>query len=179
MHRSTLASALLMLLSAAGCATTEPVAPANVPAAIETRPNESLALVAPAQGVQIYECRASTARPGEYEWAFVAPDADLFDLAGNRIGKHYAGPHWELNDGSKVVASVKARADAPQAEAIPWLLLAARSVGPEGKLSKVSSIQRTNTVGGMAPKTGCSAAAAGQTARVHYTAHYYFFRQGS
>ena len=177
MYRRTSALALLLLAST-GCATTEPAAPPSVPAAIGAGPDESLALIAPAQGVQIYQCRASTTRPGAYEWAFVAPDADLFDLQGRKIGRHYAGPHWELNDGSKVLASVKARADAPQAQAIPWLLLAARSVGPEGALSQVSSIQRTDTVGGLAPEGGCSQATAGQSTRVHYTANYYFFRNG-
>jgi hypothetical protein len=73
---------------------------------------------------------------------------------------------------------VKARADAPQSGAIAWLLLSARSVGPEGSLSKVSSIQRTNTVGGLAPRNGCSQASVGKPARVHYTADYYFFSNG-
>jgi hypothetical protein len=178
MYQRTSAVALLLLLNA-GCATMESMPyPVSVPAVIEAGPNESLALITPAQGVQIYECRASKNRPGAYEWAFVAPDADLFDHKGNKIGWHYAGPHWELADGSKIVASVKARADAPQADAIPWLLLSARSVGPDGSLSKVSSIQRTNTVGGLAPQNGCSRATAGKPARVHYTAHYYFFRNG-
>jgi hypothetical protein len=169
----------LMLLLGAGCATTGQNPPVgSVPAALDPGPDASLALIAPAQGVQIYECRASKTRPGTYEWAFVAPDADLFDQKGNRIGRHYAGPHWELADGSKIVASVKARADAPQADAIPWLLLAARNVGPEGSLSKVTSIQRADTVGGLAPNNGCSEATLGKPARVHYTANYYFFSNG-
>jgi hypothetical protein len=32
----------------------------------------------------------------------VAPEADLFDARGNRIGRHYAGPHWRSTDGSKI-----------------------------------------------------------------------------
>jgi hypothetical protein len=35
-------------------------------------------------------------------------------------------------------------------------------------------VQRVNTVGGIAPKTGCSQATAGAPARVNYTADYYF-----
>jgi hypothetical protein len=73
------------------------------------------------------------------------------------------------------VGTVKERADAPVGDAIPWLLLAARSVGPEGAFSRVTSIQRVNTVGGVAPATGCSQAAAGTPARINYTADYYFF----
>src|SRR2546427_11566881 len=85
------------------------------------------------------------------------------------------GPHWEATDGSKILGTVKERADAPVADAIPWLLLAAKSVGSEGSFSKVTSIQRVNTMGGVEPKAGCSQAAAGTPARINYTADYYFF----
>src|SRR5437899_10113760 len=85
------------------------------------------------------------------------------------------GPHWESTDGSKVLGTVKERADAPVADAIPWLLLAAKSVGSAGAFSKVTSIQRVNTAGGAAPRVGCSQAAAGALARIDYTADYYFF----
>jgi len=74
-----------------------------------------------------------------------------------------------------VVAKLIERADAPQAGAIPWLLLGAKSVGPEGAFSRVTSIQRVNTVGGVAPKAGCSQDNAGTPARIPYTADYYFF----
>ena len=157
-------------LFAAGCATQHTVA---VPDKLKPGASESLAMIVPAKGVQIYECRAG--KDGNFEWAFVAPEAELFDTRGNRIGKHYAGPHWEAADGSKILASLKERVDAPQADAIPWLLLNAKSVGPAGSFSKVTSIQRVNTVGGIAPKSGCSKASAGAPARVNYTADYYFF----
>ena len=171
--RSSIA-ALVLAFQAAGCAT-GPVAPVAVPKRLTPAGKESLALVVPATGVQIYECRAAKSQPGAYEWAFVAPDAELYDQAGKRIGRHYAGPHWEAADGSRVVASVTARADAPRPGAIPWLLLSASSVGPEGTFSKVTSIQRANTVGGLAPQSGCSGANVGAAARVGYSAHYYFF----
>jgi hypothetical protein len=120
--------------------------------------------------------RARKDRAG-YEWAFVAPEADLFDTRGNRVGRHYAGPHWEAADGSKVVGAVKKRADATAADAIPWLLLTAKPVGSQGSFSNVASIQRVNTVGGVAPKAGCSQTEAGKAARVNYTADYYFFNR--
>ena len=104
------------------------------------------------------------------------PEAELFDAHGKRIGRHYAGPHWEATDGSKILGTVKERAEAPVPDAIPWLLLAAKSVGPEGSFSKVTSIQRVNTVGGVAPKAGCTQAQAGTAARIDYTADYYFFK---
>jgi len=69
---------------------------------------------------------------------------------------------------------VKARTEAPAAGAIPWLLLTAKSVGPQGTFSKVTGIQRVNTAGGVAPKDGCSPSSSGAKARVAYTADYYF-----
>jgi hypothetical protein len=157
-----------------GCAGTQPsTSSVDVPEKLKPTAKESLAMVVPAKGVQIYECRA--AKAGGYEWAFVGPEADLFDGNGKRIGRHYGGPHWEAADGSRILGALKERADAPAADAIPWLLLGAKSVGPDGSFSKVTSIQRVNTVGGVAPKSGCSQAAAGSPARIAYTADYYFF----
>ena len=129
---------------------------------------ETVAFIAPAKGVQIYECRNG-------EWAFVAPAADLFDTNGKKIGRHYAGPEWEAADGSRVVGKVKARAAAPGEGAIPWLLLTAQPIGPKGAFSGVSSIRRVHTTGGVAPQAHCSTAETGQLVRVPYTADYYFF----
>jgi hypothetical protein len=151
----------VIVLLAAGCATT-----VAVPESLNPGANQSLAMVVPAKGVQIYECR-------DRKWVFVAPDAELFDAGGRRIGKHYAGPVWEANDGSRVAASVKSRADAPAPGSIPWLLLSAKSVGAEGAFSKVTSIQRVSTSGGLAPRGEC--AQPGERARSSYTADYYFF----
>jgi Protein of unknown function (DUF3455) len=169
-------TAFLLVLVVAACASSQPpTSLVKVPDKLKPGANESLTMIVSAKGVQIYECRARKDQVGGYEWAFVAPEADLFDARGNRTGRHYAGPHWEATDGSKILGTVKERADAPGAEAIPWLLLAAKSVGSEGSFSKVTSIQRVNTVGGVAPKAGCSQAAAGTSARINYTADYYFF----
>ena len=174
MYRKFIASSLPLLVAA--CTSLQrPTPMVNVPDKLKPAANESLAMIVPAKGVQIYECRARKDQAGEYEWAFVAPEADLFDARGNKIGRHYAGPHWESTDGSKILGTVKERADAPAADAIPWLLLAAKSVGAEGSFSKVTSIQRVNTVGGAAPKGGCSQATTGTPARIDYTADYYFF----
>jgi len=162
-------------LHIAGCAGTHLRPTVQVPEKLSPGPDESLAMIVAAKGVQIYECRGKKDQPGEYEWAFVAPEAELFDAAGTRIGKHYAGPHWESTDGSKIVGALKANSPAPAADAIPWLLLAAKSDGPEGSFSKFTSVQRVSTVGGLAPKTGCSQAVVETPARVFYTADYYFF----
>ena len=164
-------SSLLATALIAGCATTQP-API-IPAQLNPDAKEAMTLIVPAKGVQIYECRASKA--GAYEWAFIAPEAELFDTTGKPIGRHYAGPHWEASDGSKIAGAVKARADAPAPGAIPWLLLGTKSVGANGAFSNVTSIQRVNTTGGIAPKVGCSEQNAGTPARIPYTADYYFF----
>jgi hypothetical protein len=167
--------AVLLLAVIAGCTSMQPAQPlVQVPDKLKAGADETLAMIVPARGVQIYECRAKKDASGEYEWAFVAPEADLFDAYGARIGKHYAGPHWESNDGSKIVGAVKANSPAAAPDAIPWLLLGAKSAGPVGAFSNVTSVQRVNTVGGIAPKTGCSQATAGAPARVNYTADYYF-----
>jgi hypothetical protein len=158
----------LVLTACAGVSTfSEP--PALQPAA-----GERLLLTVAARGVQIYECRSSGgATPA---WTLSAPDADLFDAAGQRIGSHGAGPHWLANDGSRLVGSLKARADAPSPTAIPWLLLNVRDVGPAGRFSGVTSIQRVNTAGGNAPASGCDATALGRSVRIPYTADYRLFR---
>jgi Protein of unknown function (DUF3455) len=123
-------TAFLLVLVVAACASSQPpTSLVKVPDKLKPGANESLAMIVSAKGVQIYECRARKDQVGGYEWAFVAPEADLFDARGNRIGRHYAGPHWEATDSSKILGTVKEHADAPVAEAIPWLLLAAKSVG--------------------------------------------------
>jgi hypothetical protein len=79
----------------------------EVPDKLKPGANESVAMIVPAKGVQIYECRAKKDQVGEYEWVFVAPEADLFDARGSRIGRHYAGPHWESTDGSKILGTAR------------------------------------------------------------------------
>jgi hypothetical protein len=176
MYRKFISFSLPILVAA--CASVQKPAPTvKVPDKLKPPANESLAMIVPAKGVQIYECRAKKDQPGAYEWAFIAPEADLFDTNGRKIGRHYAGPHWESNDGSKIAGTVKERADAPQADAIPWLLLVTKSVGSQGSFSKITSIQRVNTVGGIAAKTGCSQSTVGTTARIPYTADYYFLTE--
>src|SRR5262249_36935625 len=176
MHRKFIVSSLSLLV--VSCASLQSPAPTvNVPNKLKPRANASLAMIVPAKGVQIYECRARKDQAGAYEWAFVAPEADLFDTSGRKIGRHYAGPHWESTDGSKIAGTVKESADAPRADAILWLLLVTKSVGSQGSFSKITSIQRVNTVGGVAPKTGCSQSTVGTTARIPYTADYYFLTE--
>jgi hypothetical protein len=130
-----------------------------------------LAMKIPAIGVQIYTCKNNDA--GAAVWTFVAPEADLFDEAGTKIGKHYAGPHWELDDGSKLQGKVEKREDSKRKGAIAHLLLSTTSKGGAGKLEKMKFIQRVNTIGGVAPDaSNCNAQSLGKEARVYYTADY-------
>jgi hypothetical protein len=132
--------------------------------------------MASAQGTQIYECQSADAGFG---WKLVGPDAVLTDSAGARMGRHYAGPTWEATDGSKVVAVLSKKVDAPGAGAIPWLLLSAKSNEGTGQFAKVTSIQRVDTSGGVAPASGCDAAAVGTRQSVPYSAKYYFYAHAS
>lgn len=166
---------LIFVLVASACVGANVLAQTPVPAALQAPAGEVFIATAHAKGVQVYECRAAKDAQGKFEWTFTGPEAELADAQGKRIGKHYAGPHWEALDGSKVAGAVLQKADAPDANAIPWLLLGAKSVGPEGAFSRISAIQRVNTAGGKAPSAGCSAANAGESARVAYTADYHFY----
>src|SRR5438552_3895154 len=116
MNRMTFALCLPALLAA--CASFAPRV--DVPDNLKPSAGESMLSVVAARGVQIYECRAKKEAANATEGAFVAPEAELLDSQGKVVGKHYAGPHWEAADGSKIVGAVKARADAPQAGPIPW-----------------------------------------------------------
>jgi len=162
---------LALLLGA--CAA--PMQPVSVPPQLEPSASEKLMMVLAAKGAQIYECRAGKQAGASPEWMFVAPNAELLDARGQRVGHHGAGPFWQASDGSRVTGVVKERADAPTAGAIPWLLLATRSDGPEGAFSKVTSIQRVNTVAGLAPSAACTSQNLGAKARSDYTADYRLF----
>ncbi len=134
-----------------------------------------------AAGVQIYAATVSPTDPTKFVWALTGPEAVLFDDEGNVVGIHfaYAGPTrpaWETDSGSLVVAARQAAATADPT-AVPWLRLGAvLSHGP-GVLDGTTYIQRVNTTGGLAP--AAAPTAAGQVARVPYTAEYFFYREAN
>jgi hypothetical protein len=64
----------------------------------------------------------------------------------------------------------------PDAGAIPWLVLHAKSHQGEGVMASVQYIVRMRTEGGMAPASGCDAAHADAEVRVPYSAVYVLFR---
>ena len=154
----------------AGCATAPQVpAPVRVPG--------SLGLIADlhAKGVQIYECQPAKNDPSKFEWAFKQPEAALFTKLGRGVGKHYAGPTWEANDGSKVIGEVVGRSESPKPDSIPWLLLRAKATSGNGVFAGVQFIQRLNTAGGSAALVACRQDQARQLLRASYTADYLFY----
>jgi Protein of unknown function (DUF3455) len=153
-------------------AVTPPVVPDNLKAPAGEVPF----LKVSAKGVQIYTCAANATDATKFEWVLKAPEADLINVDGFKTGFHYGGPTWEALDKSKVVGEVKERATAPDGKGIPWLLLKAKSVEGNGVFSKVSSIQRVDTVAGFAPSAAdCTQAKKDSEVRVDYTAVYYFY----
>ena len=174
--REALGALTLAPLLLGGCVTGSAPPSAPAPEALKAPADQGLSKQVHATGVQIYECKPGKDDPTRLDWALRAPEAELIDVAGKSAGKHYAGPTWEANDGSKVVGEVVARDNGPDPGAIPWLLLRATSTTGQGAFSQVKSIQRLHTVGGKAPAGGCGADQNGQVLRIPYSADYLFYR---
>lgn len=122
-----------------------------------------------ARGVQIYRWDGTA-------WVFVAPVATLFADANyaGQVGIHYAGPTWESNSGSKVLAT-RVAGCTPDPTAIAWLRLQSVSTNGPGVFNSVTYIQRVNTQGGVPPAT--PGESIGAAVEVPYTAEYYFYRE--
>jgi hypothetical protein len=146
----------------------------EVPESLKAPAGEEVILAAHATGVQIYVCQLGADQ--KFAWVFKAPEAKLTDARGKKIAHHFAGPTWKHADGSEVKGKVIAKQDAPKPHAIPWLLLSATSHSGEGTFSRVTSIQRIHTKGGMPPSASkCDASANGKESRKAYSADYYFY----
>jgi hypothetical protein len=143
---------------------------AELPDAIAA-PGESVVAVAHAEGVQVYECK--TGASGNLAWAFREPVATLM-IDGKTVGRHYAGPSWELADGSAIVGKVAGRAPGATAQDIPLLKLEVVSQRGSGQLSGVTTVQRLNTKGGV---TEGACEHAGAFLSVPYAADYAFYRK--
>jgi len=163
-------------MSLIACATAgAQIAPPQVPENLKAPDSEVVLLKVLGKGKQIYLCSAKPGAEGQFAWVLDRPQADLMDEKGAVIGKHYKGPIWEAADGSKVGGQVQQRASAPNANAVPWLLLKATSHEGSGTFARVSYIQRVDTEGGLAPAAGCDASHAGAEASVDYQATYLFY----
>lgn len=149
-----------------------PTSAQEVPKRLQPPANETLLLQVHAKGDQVYVCKAEAS---QFTWTLKAPNAQLFTKDGKPFGKHFAGPSWEANDGSRVTGKAAASASSPDPDSIPWLLVTVVNRSGEGMLARVTSIQRLNTKGGKASTSGCDNAHLGQELRVPYSADYLFF----
>ena len=113
---------------------------------------------------------------GKLAWALKAPEAELHDQQGAVIGRHFAGPTWKDNDGSEVTGKAVAKVDAPDANSIPWLLVSVTGHSGDGVFSRVTSIQRIHTKGGLPPAASdCASSKQSVEVKSAYTADYYFY----
>jgi Protein of unknown function (DUF3455) len=156
---------MIALVLAVACMARDSIAQ-TAKESIDVPPHSRLLLRAVGSGDQVYDCDNG-------RWTLTAPDAKLLNQEGSVIGRHFAGPTWQLNDGSWVKGRPVAKQVAPDEAAVPWLLL--ESVGGTGRLGTVRFIQRTGTHGGKAPGGSCRRRA---MHRVPYTATYSFYEAG-
>jgi hypothetical protein len=125
-----------------------------------------------ARGAQVFRCEK---RDGQGVWMFRQPDAELLDDAGKVVGRHGANFSFEHQDGSRLVATIAAYDDAPEATDLRWLLMTTKSYG-KGAFADVTHVQRVNTSGGMPPDR-CDLAHAGRVLRIDFTSDFVFYRQ--
>lgn len=182
---------LLMLFAVlAACAGKSLAPPPDAPLALRVPSDQMLALTLHGGGVQVYECRAaadgtaaggtstggtSTGGATRYAWMPRGPEAELTDASGRTVGRLFAGPTWQAEDGSSVTGEIEAQQNASAPGALPWQLLRASSNAGKGLFAKVRYIQRLHTVGGTTPSTGCDASQARKPVRVPYSSDYYFY----
>ena len=134
------------------------------PPSIELPAGTQLLLQVEGEGAQVYTCT-------DQHWTLKAPDAKLLNEGGQVIGSHFAGPTWQLQDGSEVKGKMIASQPSTKPSSVPWLLVQAVPGSGSGKLASVSYIRRTETEGGAAPATPCT----GGEERVPYKAKYSFY----
>jgi hypothetical protein len=139
----------------------------QVPAALAA-PGEVTLANFHAEGAQVYECKADA--DGKLAWTFREPIATLL-LTGKTVGRHYAGPTWELSDGSAITGESVANSPGETSGDIPWLKLEVTSHRGNGLLSNVNTIQRLDTHGGTL-QGACDQA--GSFRSISYSADYSF-----
>jgi hypothetical protein len=166
-HR--VAAAVLLCSSIALCEMPA-AAQTAIPEAVAAK-GETAVLTVHADGAQVYECTAGDG--GKLAWKFREPIATLIEN-GKTVGRHYAGPAWELVDGSRVKGKLLGKADGATPKDIPWLKLEAVDGQGTGALTGVVAIQRLNTKGGQFDGP-CEKA--GATYAAPYAADYVFLKK--
>jgi len=154
-------------------------------------------LVGHAVGTQNYVCLPSGAG---FKFTLFTPEATLFDEKGKQIITHYFSPNpdesgnpvratWQSRDASTVWGSVGPNDSSSDTafvkpSAIAWLkvTIVGTEKGPSraDRLTQTTFIQRLNTVGGLAPSTGCASLSdVGKEAFMPYKADYFFYKEKS
>jgi hypothetical protein len=145
-------------------------------------------------GTQDYVCAASGSGVA---FVLTTPEAVLFDNPGRRVVNHYFSPNpveggtiratWQSTRDSSVFwgklaasATFQTDPDFVAPDAIAWLTLGRAGVlvgvGGGTELAVATFVQRVNTVGGLAPSTGCTSPGdIGHKAFVPYEADYVFY----
>ena len=168
------------------------VEPPPVPALIQAPAGSRAFLLGHAFGTQNYICLPSGTG---FAWTLFGPQATLFADNDRQIITHFLSPNPDENglaratwQDSRHTSAIWAMATQMSSDsnfvapgAIPWLLLAVvgKEPGTQGAdmLTTATHIHRVNTLGGVAPATGCTQAAnVGTRAFVPYTADYVFYR---
>jgi len=147
---------------------------ASLPEPVRVPSGQKVVMTTSGVGEITYECREKKDMAGQHEWAFVGPVATLYGADKKAVGKYYAGPTWEANDGSKVTGKQVAVAPATPGS-IPLQLVKAEPAMGAGAMMGVSYIQRLNTKGGVAPSMACDAMSKGKRLQVAYEADYVFY----
>jgi hypothetical protein len=161
-----------MLLAAAHAMAA--LSPPAVPPRLQASALEEPAFALRASGVHVYECRPSL--NGGFQWVFTNPDATLSDGRASRALETTPNAFESSEDRSSVTGIVRAAAPAGS-DNLPWVLMGAGSPSETGLFAGVTSVQRVNTSGGVAPANGCGESTAGTESRVAFTADYYFYKR--
>jgi hypothetical protein len=125
-------------------------------------------LVVHAEGAQVYACQPDPG--GHTTWTFREPIATLIH-DDKTIGRHYAGPTWELDDGGAVKGKLSASVPGAGPNDIPLLKLNLAEHRGAGALQDANVVLRLNTRGG-ALKGAC--ATPGELRAEPYSADYVF-----
>ena len=167
------------------------VTPPSVPAEIQVPAGNEAFLLGHGVGTQNYACVPSPS-VGHVDWVLFTPQATLFSDLGEQLITHFSSLNpdepgivrvtWEDSQDTSTVWARATGVATVSPTAIPWVRLevVGRALGPTGgnTLFDTTFIQRVNTVGGLAPSTGCNLPTdLGHKAFIPYTADYFFFKQ--
>ncbi len=176
------------------------VTPPPVPTKIQVPEGNEAFLLGRGVGTQNYVCSPCDATkpncPLGVAFTLFTPQATLFDDEGEQIITHFFSPNpvqnnairvtWEDSRDTSRVWATLVNSEVVRTDSVAWLLLNVKDtgtqVGPTGgdRLTKTTFIQRLNTLGGLAPATGCLLSTdVGHQAFVPYTADYFFYKKSN